>query len=53
MTTKELEKYCIKEAIRCIGRANDSKGEERAHYQGRAKAFMWIAGMIQNEVTEK
>jgi len=53
MTVKELEKYCIDEAIRCIGRANDSKGEERANYQGRATTFMWIAGTIQNEVKEK
>lgn len=50
MTIKELEKYCVNESIKCIGKAKETSGEECATFKGKALAFMWIAGKIQNEV---
>lgn len=53
MTIKELEKYCIQEATKCVEKANKTSAEESANYKGKAQAFMWIAATIQNEVAHE
>ena len=51
MTVKELEKYCLEEANKWIGRATKATGEKQAFCVGKATTFTWIAATIQNNVT--
>jgi hypothetical protein len=52
MTVKELEKYCLDEANKWIGRATKATDEKQAFCVGKATTFMWIAATIQNNVTD-
>ena len=50
MTLKELEKYCIQQGIKCVGKSVEAEtyGSNR-YYAGQASVFMLIAGCIQND----
>ena len=49
MDKKELERYCIKEGIKCIGMAtHETDVPRREYFRGKAVAFMWIAACVQN-----
>lgn len=54
LTLRELERYCTEQAFHCIAKAvsNNENAPINRYYAGRANAFLWIAGCIQNDTLE-
>ena len=48
MTIEELEKYCVREAIRNREKGNEAPSQAiKNYYHGRADSLLWITAVIQ------